>query len=434
MTHKSKLFWLIIMCFVACNVTSAQVRKKVTKASSPAPFKPRTSLADSLICTYHFDEAIDVLETDVSHVKKQGESTSTLHKELNRAVIGKNMLEAVEKVVIVDSFVVNKENILKTLNFDANCGQFLTAQEIKQKANLKQQPVGIGYLNNFGDNVIFCQSGKGGYVTLVKCDKFGDAWSTPKPLKGLVDSSAVRGFPYQLSDGATLYFASKDSSSLGGYDIYLTRYNSDTQTYLKPQNVGMPFNSPFNDYLMVYDDVNQLGWFVSDRFQPEGKVCVYVFIPNQTRNVYEDIDANDLNRLASLNSISLTQKGNEALVQSAKKRLQDVTSNTTKSQRKDTPEQEFAFDLSYGVRYTNINQFKNKEARNFALSLLDLKRKKEELIALLNDNRQKYAKANSAIERKAIAPIILRQETELNNLYLQIYKTENSIRNLEMTK
>ena len=38
---------------------------------------------------------------------------------------------------------------------------------------------------------------------------------------------------------------------MGGYDIFVTRYNSDTDNYLNPENVGMPFNSPFNDYMAL---------------------------------------------------------------------------------------------------------------------------------------------------------------------------------------
>ena len=49
----------------------------------------------------------------------------------------------------------------------------------------------------------------------------------------------------------------------------------------------MPFNSPYNDYMYALDDLNNLGWFASDRYQPEGKVCVYVFVPNSTKQVYD---------------------------------------------------------------------------------------------------------------------------------------------------
>ena len=36
---------------------------------------------------------------------------------------------------------------------------------------------------------------------------------------------------------------------------------TSTDTYLVPENVGMPFNSPYNDYMYVIDEYNNLGWF-----------------------------------------------------------------------------------------------------------------------------------------------------------------------------
>lgn len=84
----------------------------------------------------------------------------------------------------------------------------------------------------------------------------------------------------------TIYYASDGDGSMGGYDIFVTRYNTNTDTYLVPENVGMPFNSPYNDYMYVIDEYNNLGWFASDRYQPEDKVCIYVFVPNDSKRTY----------------------------------------------------------------------------------------------------------------------------------------------------
>ena len=42
--------------------------------------------------------------------------------------------------------------------------------------------------------------------------------------------------------------------------------------------------------MMVIDEAKHW-WFVSDRYQPEGKVCVYLFIPNDNR---ERVDSEDV--------------------------------------------------------------------------------------------------------------------------------------------
>ena len=75
-----------------------------------------------------------------------------------------------------------------------------------------------------------------------------DVWSLGKPLPGCINASGNANYPYVLSDGVTIYYASDGDGSMGGYDIFVTRYNTNTDTYLVPENVGMPFNSPYNDY------------------------------------------------------------------------------------------------------------------------------------------------------------------------------------------
>ena len=102
------------------------------------------------------------------------------------------------------------------------------------------------------------------------------------PVAGF-DTGGNDDFPFLLSDGTTLYFASDGEGSIGGYDIFVSRMNTEDGCFLRPDNLGMPFNSPANDYMMAINEVANLGWFASDRNQPQGKVCVYVFVPNDKR-------------------------------------------------------------------------------------------------------------------------------------------------------
>lgn len=146
-------------------------------------------------------------------------------------------------------------------------------------------------------------------------------WSDPEPLNTLNEQGNVN-YPYLMADGVTLYYASDGEGSLGGYDIFVTRYDSESSSYLRPDNIGMPFNSPANDYMYVIDELNNLGWFASDRYQPEDKVCIYVFVPNETKVVYdyENTDPTTLKEAASLRSIRTTWKDTDK-VRIAKQKL-----------------------------------------------------------------------------------------------------------------
>ena len=121
-----------------------------------------------------------------------------------------------------------------------------------------------------------------GNSTLFTKDMLGGKWSKPTELTG-IDNSESPNYPFMMADGITFYFAQKGESSLGGYDIFVTRYNSETGEFLRPNNIGLPFNSKANDYMYVIDELDSLGWLVTDRNQPDGKVCIYTFVPSKTR-------------------------------------------------------------------------------------------------------------------------------------------------------
>ena len=78
---------------------------------------------------------------------------------------------------------------------------------------------------------------------LYTSDKLGDEWSQPLLLEGINEGISEAAYPFMLTDGTTFYFAGKGDESIGGYDIFMTRYNSQTGRFLNPENIGMPFNS-----------------------------------------------------------------------------------------------------------------------------------------------------------------------------------------------
>ena len=64
----------------------------------------------------------------------------------------------------------------------------------------------------------------------------------------------------------------------------------------------MPYNSPYDDYLLAIDELTGVGWWATDRNRIPGKVTIYVFVPQELRrNV--DPDNPDLISRARLTSI-----------------------------------------------------------------------------------------------------------------------------------
>ncbi|MFR0836529.1 MAG: hypothetical protein ACLSG8_10775 [Barnesiella sp.] len=182
-----------------------------------------------------------------------------------------------------------------------------------------------------------------GYELYQQNKLVGDQWSEPVALPSNINGKGDQNYPFLMSDGLTLYYASNGPGSIGGYDIFVTRNSLDKEAYLLPENVGMPFNSPYNDYLMAIDEMHNVGWFVTDRKQIPGKLTVYLFIPNEEKNYYEGKTAEELRSLARINSIKIP--GVPALIIRLARKYPEY------GYRKCTKKADFYFPLYNGMMY-----------------------------------------------------------------------------------
>ncbi len=217
-----------------------------------------------------------------------------------------DMRGSTQKVMFVDSVVVSKSSLLKSLNIPDEAG---SVQPYNDFFNATDQPNAVVYVNQLRNKCVFSKFTDGGW-DLYSSEMIGGKWSNAVPLKGLdvIGDDVDINWPFLLADGMTLYFAAKGDDSIGGYDIFMTRYDASTDSYMKPENIGMPFNSTANDYFFIVDEYDGVGWFATDRNQSEDKVCIYSFVLNAVRENYnvEEYSPEQLLQLSELHSISQT--------------------------------------------------------------------------------------------------------------------------------
>jgi len=254
-------------------------------------------------------------------------------------------------------------------------------------------------------------------------------WSDGRPLQGNINASGNANFPFVLSDGVTIYYAD-DGEGLGGYDIFVTRYNTNTDTYLVPDNVGMPFNSPYNDYMYVVDEYSNLGWFASDRFQPEGKVCIYVFIPNTSKQTYnyEAMDRLRMIRLARLHSLKETWKDKQA-VSEALQRLETAIGQKPQEHRA----MDFVFVIDDYTTYYQMSDFQSAKAKSLFQQYRQMKKDYYRQEEKLSDFRRQYAGADRQ-EKEEMTPAILDLEKRVLQMSEELNALEVSVRNTEKTE
>ena len=371
---------------------------------------------------YRYDDAIENLEQHIYWLKQKKRDTTEAEELMGKYRKGARLIRGVENITVIDSFVVDKRSFLDAYKLGEQSGNL----QMKDNGN---EDVSIEFVNEMGDKKLLSANDENGNKKLYASVKLIDSWSKPQRLKGINDDMTDLNFPFLDSDGTTLYFAAKGEESLGGYDIFITRADSEENSYFRPDNMGYPFNSAFNDYMYVIDDYNNLGWFASDRYQPEGKVCVYVFIPNESKTTYDydTVEPGRMISLARLDNIALTQTDRNEVVR-AKQRLAKVTYSKAGKKNKKT---EFTFIVNDNRTYTSLNDFRKPEAKKMFQEMRKMQSDLETLENELDKLREKYSKSNKAV-RESMTPGILDKEKRVNGLRTEIGKMETKIRNMEL--
>ena len=105
-------------------------------------------------------------------------------------------------------------------------------------------------------------------------DRKGD-WIAAKNLGPTINTPFDEDGPFIDYDSKSLYFSSKGHKGMGGYDIYKSVYDSATQTWGEPINLGYPINTPDNDVFFVSTPDGERGWYSSAREDGLGFTDVY---------------------------------------------------------------------------------------------------------------------------------------------------------------
>ena len=365
---------------------------------------------------YRYEEAVDNYETHIEWLEEKNRNTEQAEAELSELRKKVRMFKSVEKVAVIDSFVIAKKDFLKAYKISASSGK------------LAMNGDGTIHENEMGNKRIVSEM-KDSLMQLFTQVHLLDGWSEKENIESLNDSCNLN-YPFLMSDGTTLYFASDGEGTLGGYDIFVTRYDSEDNTYLRPSNLGMPFNSAANDYLYAIDEWNNLGWFVSDREQPADTVCVYVFIPNESKQMYnyETTDPQIIKQAATLSNIRITWT-DEKQVSDAQQRLAAVMN----VQEEETVKADFHFIINDDATYTTWGNFRSKEAQDVYRQLMQKEKDLNQLKQTLAQKRKEYESENG-LGKKKLEPSILDLEKRIPQLMEEVEKLTLETRRLENEK
>ena len=337
-----------------------------------------------------------------------------------------NMREMTQQIVIIDSIVTDKDRFLSQYRLSSETGTLTTTGQFFGKSLS-----GYAFLNEMGNKVYFSRTDGSGHYRLYTSDKLGNAWGEATSLGGISEGFTDADYPFMMNDGITFYFAAQGEESIGGYDIFFTRYDSRSGSFLKPENIGMPFNSEANDYMYAADEQSGIGYFVSDRRQPEGKVCVYIFILPETRRSYDPSQYTEqqIRDFADITRIADTW-GNGHERRAALDRLKAIGTTDAHPVTETTSAHNTAIIINDRLTYTSVKDFRSPTAASHYRELLKARERLATIEADLQKTRDRYARADKD-GRRLFRDIILQNEEQALLLHNSIHTLEKQIRNEE---
>lgn len=405
---------------------SDEALKPLQQAQSRGVADASRLLAQYAIDRYDVDQAEKELDKWEEQLKKNRKSIPDEHAEMSSRIVQlSNMMDRVEKIEIIDSISCDAATFFEAYRLSNEAGRILPGDAVRRiGAGSDAASLSAAYLPESRTEVLWAQKGDEGNYELYGADILDDGTiGHPVPLGANLSEGGNALFPFLMPDGVTLYFANDGENSLGGYDIFMTRRTDGDNgpEYFQPQNIGMPYNSPANDYMLAIDEASGLGWWATDRNAEPDKVTVYVFIPSEVR-VNASPDDPNLHELARLSDIKLTQKPGTDYKEMLSSRLPEQSDNENSA----SASPKFAIDNGNGIVYTSLSDFKNERARSAMLEALGMEVELRKHLAGEEALRERWRKGD-----RSVSTDILESEAHSAQLRQRIADSRNNAVRLE---
>ncbi|MCR5002813.1 MAG: hypothetical protein K5984_00425 [Bacteroidales bacterium] len=244
----------------------------VDSVSVPLSPEQLLNIADSLREAYRFSEAVGMYE------KARAAASDSLLIEAvdDRLILGQNALSMMD--YCSHPVVVAKQKF--------SLKDFFLFYPLKDKSwralpnqldSLDGHPIARAmYVPDDAKTLYYGAKDEDGISNIYRTVDLGEIWSVPELINEQVTSSSDEIFPMLSPDGRSLFFASKGLYGMGGYDLYVSRWNKESKDWDVPVNMGFPYSSPADDFLFINTADGKYSIFASNRECSRDSVYIYV--------------------------------------------------------------------------------------------------------------------------------------------------------------
>lgn len=216
-----------------------------------------------------YQEALEFLEaSDADSLKILSLKDKILHSEN-----GRNMKGFAYSPVVVTRHRFSLEDFF--LYYPLPDGSWRNLPNQLDSASA-QGPVRATFVPEDSAKIYFSSEDADGIRNIYVTEFQDTVWTSPSLLNEHLTSPGDEIYPMLSPDGRTLYFASSGLYGVGGYDIYMSEWSEEDKDWSVPVNMGFPYSSPADDYLLVNTEDGNYTVFASNRDCSADSVWVYV--------------------------------------------------------------------------------------------------------------------------------------------------------------
>lgn len=350
-------------------------------------------LGDSLRMEYRFEEAcrayekaVDILEYDFA----DSLMIEAVSGKILLAENGLNMTGFAYTPKVVDRRKFPLEDFFLYFPLEDRSWR-LAPNQLDSTLNVLSKAL---YAPSDAGRIYFSAEDQEGFRNIFMTELQDTVWTYPVTQNESVTMLSNEIYPMISADGRSLYFSSDGLYGVGGYDLYVSRWDDDLQGWSEPVNMGFPYSSPYDDFLYVADESEGHVFFASNRECSPDSVWVYVleYDSMPVRHSVEDPDELlKLSRLSVQDETSVPEKSDDAMPESAAK--------------------DRYMDKMAQVRAL-------RDSVSYYSSLLDEERSR---FALSNDDAERMRLAEVIREREAKVPVL---QEDLNRTISELHEIE----------
>lgn len=227
---------------------------------------------------YQFDSAKKFYQKYQSQRDKP-DKRYPVEREIQMCESGKKLLTTFTDIIVTDKKQIDAGNFYEIYTASQIVGGSIVVNaDFQSKLDKKKGHIPTVHIPPNAKRIFYSSYGEDestGKDIFMRIRLPDGKWGKAQRVPGGVNSPEDEDFPFLHASGNFLYFSSKGHNSMGGYDIFMSRFDPNTNSFGPPENVDFAISSPDDDLFYVVDASFSNAYFASSRSSEQDMLHVY---------------------------------------------------------------------------------------------------------------------------------------------------------------